>query len=299
MGGMNLRQIEIFRALMRSRSTVVAARELGMSQPAVSNALKAMERALGFPLFSRISKRLVPTDDAQILLDEAEPLFLVKTTFDQTAATLRTGHRGSIRVVATAELSEALLPPALAAFSTLHPDVQITLETLPLDTLTDQVIGGIADMGFAMGTPARANLSLVRLADLRLMCAFDRHSDPVERIVMTPHDLQDRPIINTRGMVGQMIRDAFHAQGVAYLPRIDVRFMNVATHMARGGLGVAFTDPLTAANIRGSDLAVLPFDPEITFGLDAVLSAERAPKRLVADLIASARRVVESRLSPA
>src|ERR1700738_1654762 len=75
---MNLRQFEILRAVMRTRSTVAAAQNLGMSQPAVSNAIKHAESALGFLLFDRVNKRMIPTQEAQILLAEAEPLFLMQ-----------------------------------------------------------------------------------------------------------------------------------------------------------------------------------------------------------------------------
>ncbi len=64
---LNLRQLEILRAVMRLRTTVGAAREIGMSQPSVSNAIKSMESHLGFPLFHRVNNRLMPTEEARSL----------------------------------------------------------------------------------------------------------------------------------------------------------------------------------------------------------------------------------------
>ena len=52
---MNLRQLEILRAVIRHRTTVAAADELALSQPAISNALKAMEAQAGFALFERVN----------------------------------------------------------------------------------------------------------------------------------------------------------------------------------------------------------------------------------------------------
>src|SRR5260370_26824743 len=108
---MNLRQLEILRAVMRTRSPVGAARDLSMSQPAVSNAIKIAESALGFLLFERVNKRLIPTQEAQILLSEAERLFLMQDLISQTAADLRTGRKGRMRIVATPEVSEQLRRP--------------------------------------------------------------------------------------------------------------------------------------------------------------------------------------------
>ena len=64
---MNLRQLEILRAVIRHRTTVAAADELALSQPAVSNALKTMEAQAGFALFERVNNRLFPTTEAMAL----------------------------------------------------------------------------------------------------------------------------------------------------------------------------------------------------------------------------------------
>ena len=64
---MNLRQIELLRAVVRCETTVRAAQELGLSQPAVSNAIKHLESQVGFPLFERVNNRLFPTAEARSL----------------------------------------------------------------------------------------------------------------------------------------------------------------------------------------------------------------------------------------
>ena len=69
---MTLRQLEILRAVLRFQTTMAAARVLGMSQPAVSAALKQMESQLGFALFERVNNRLFPTEAARMLQQEAE-----------------------------------------------------------------------------------------------------------------------------------------------------------------------------------------------------------------------------------
>ena len=72
---MNLRQLEILRAVIRHRTTVAAADELALSQPAISNALKAMEAQAGFALFERVNNRLFPTSEAMALYKESEAIF--------------------------------------------------------------------------------------------------------------------------------------------------------------------------------------------------------------------------------
>jgi glycolate oxidase len=68
-GPLNLRQIEVFRAIMISGSLSEAGRLLFVSQPAVSRALAACENRLGFPLFDRVKGRLHATPEAKRLFD--------------------------------------------------------------------------------------------------------------------------------------------------------------------------------------------------------------------------------------
>ncbi len=72
---LSLRLLEIFDAVMRRRTTVDAAADLGISQPAVSNAIKALEKQLGLVLFERTRRQLLPTEESRRLLREIEPLF--------------------------------------------------------------------------------------------------------------------------------------------------------------------------------------------------------------------------------
>ena len=64
---MNLRQIEIFRAIRSTGSISAAARQLSISQPALSKALKHAEAQLTFKLFDRVKQRLIPTFEAEAL----------------------------------------------------------------------------------------------------------------------------------------------------------------------------------------------------------------------------------------
>src|SRR3546814_168690 len=163
---MNLPQLEIVRSVMRCRTTVRAAEELGMSQSSVSNAIKHIESLLGFTLFERIRNRLVPTEEAKFLLEEAEPLFMHQRAVEQQAADLKAGRVGRIRLVATAEPSESLLPAVMRQFLTDHPSVFLSLDTRPLGTVLDVVENGLADIGFAMAGHERQGLDSKPIASL-------------------------------------------------------------------------------------------------------------------------------------
>jgi DNA-binding transcriptional LysR family regulator len=296
---MNLRQLEILRAVMRTRSTVAAAQDLGMSQPAVSNAIKHAETSLGFLLFDRVNKRMVPTQEAQILLAEAEPLFLMQELIGQTAAHLRAGRKGRMRIVATSELSESLLPQVVSRFRRDHDGVEISIETQRLDNLLEYVETGVVDVGFAMEPHPRQTLEYLPLAQLDMVCACPLDSPLAQLSFVSPTDLRGTPLINARtsSRISGLIQDAFRRSAVDYAPAIDVRFMNVAGHFVEEGLGVTIMDELTASSRRYSRLASVPFKPKTQVTVFAIVPAERMQQRLTQSLIRQAREEIAARFA--
>lgn len=293
---MNLRQLEILRAVMRTRSTIAAARDLGMSQPAVSNAIKAMETQLGFQLFDRRHRGLAPTDEAFILLEEAEPLFLIQEQINQTAQHLKVGRKGQLRIVASAELSQSLMPSVLAGFSATHPDVELSLETQRVDVLLDYLDAGICDIGFAFRPMPRHNLEYIFLAEVDILCVCKNESPLTSRKFVTPHDLTDIPLINVRGMMSSLIEDAFIRSGANFRSALHVRFMNVAGHCAAAGLGATFMDELSAISIH-DPLARIPFRPRMTTIAMAIVNKEKKNQRLVRDFIEISQSEIKRKIS--
>jgi len=270
-----------------------------MSQPAVSNAIKHAETSLGFLLFDRVNKRMVPTQEAQILLAEAEPLFLMQELIGQTAAHLRAGRKGRMRIVATSELSESLLPQVVSRFRRDHDGVEISIETQRLDNLLEYVETGVVDVGFAMEPHPRQTLEYLPLAQLDMVCACPLDSPLAQLSFVSPTDLRGTPLINARtsSRISGLIQDAFRRSAVDYAPAIDVRFMNVAGHFVEEGLGVTIMDELTASSRRYSRLASVPFKPKTQVTVFAIVPAERMQQRLTQSLIRQAREEIAARFA--
>ncbi len=219
-----------------------------MSQPSISNTIRHIETVLGFPLFERISNRLSPTEETLILLEESEPLFLLRDAVNQRAADLRMGKIGRIRVASTAELSEAVLPRVIADYAREFPRIQISLETRPLDSVLQVVENGVADVAFAISPYERQAMAYELIDTLQAVVLCDEN-DPVAKLdVVSPKDLVERPMVGPQvaNRIGLMMADSFRAKGLDYRPTIETRFMNAAARIVRDGWGVALVDELSA-----------------------------------------------------
>lgn len=278
---MNLRQIEVFRAVIATGTTVAAAQSLGMSQSAVSIALKHIETFAGFPLFVRSANRLVPTEEAKLLFQEVEPLTLLQQIVNQKVQDIRLGKAGRVRVVATSELTQSLLPRVVQRFLHSYPDVYLSLETKPLPLAIAAVEDGLADIGFAMEPMESYGVTLHPFVELRTVCLCAL-TDPLAQLpVVTPRDLEfSRLICPLSGTgIADLLAAAFMKSGVPYAPRVEVRFLNAAARIVQEGWGVALLDELTAHSGRYDDLAIRPFQPNVPRILSWVEPRGRAMSR--------------------
>ena len=106
---MNLRQIEVFHAVMIKGSTVGAAEMLHVTQPAISTTLKRMQDELGLALFVTASGRLTPTPEARALFAQARALQQDVESMRRLARMLALGKVGSLRLGIVPAISEGAL----------------------------------------------------------------------------------------------------------------------------------------------------------------------------------------------
>jgi len=125
---MNFKQLESFLWVADLQSFTKAARQLYMSQPAVSFQIKALEEDLEVMLFKRGDKKMVLTDAGQLLYSEAKQMFRhyqkIKAGLDDLKG-LKTGH---LVVGAGTIPGEYLLPLLIGEFKKKYPGIQITLK---------------------------------------------------------------------------------------------------------------------------------------------------------------------------
>ena len=117
---MNLKQLEAFQAIMASGSTIGAGERLGLSQSAVSRLLAQFEEDLGLRLFVREKCRLVPTQEAQALLQDAQGLVESAQCFRRHSDQLRLGgfKRRLLKVAVPSTLASQLMPACTDWFPT-------------------------------------------------------------------------------------------------------------------------------------------------------------------------------------
>ena len=184
-----------FSLLARQPSLAAAAQVLGVTPPAVSRRLAALETRLGIRLLNRTTRRLSLTPEGERYLEAGEQIMRDIETLERSLTASRETPRGLLRINATFGFGRRHLAPLIAGFAKRWPDVEIILQLTdrPLE-LTEHAM----DIGIRFGAPPDARILARKIAvNRRLLCAapgyLATHGMPT-----TPRDLQAHACIVIR-----------------------------------------------------------------------------------------------------
>jgi len=298
---MNLRQVEIFCAVMRCRTIVAAAFELGVTQPAISSAIKHMEAQLSLKLFERVGNRLVPTQDARMLHHDAEPLHAMSQALSVKVQDLRHSRRGHLRVLSTQAMARSIGARALSTFLARRADVHVFFEVRRVEGVVESIESGFADLGMALAPSPRPGIRIERITSGSMVVALPHGHGLARRVALTPDDLQHERLIGmeTAAPLGGMVRQAFDGAGAFYRPVIEVRHAATACMLVEQGLGIAVVDPFSAATEYCWQIETRPFLPEIELPACVMHLDSRPLSRLAAQFLADLRGIAAAGPSPA
>ena len=259
----SLRLLEIFAAMMRCATTVEAAEQLRISQPAVSAGLRQLESQLGLSLFDRTGRRLLPTAEAKSLYEEIRPVFGLMRGFSQRARDMKLGMAGRLKVIATPPLGYSIAPVALRRFLDNRPDVSVAFDVRRLENVKDAVQSGQADIGLAIDHDRQTAVNSDVLQRAHMVALVPSGSPLAARPHLSALDLQHEPLIGLEmaSNLGQLVRKGYEQVGATYTPRIEVRYCATAAALAAQHLGVTVVDPYSASTHANDALVCKPFLP--------------------------------------
>ncbi|GAA3000944.1 LysR family transcriptional regulator [Kitasatospora albolonga] len=147
------RHLRTFHEVVRTGSYSAAARELGYTQPAITQQMKALEREVGVPLFTRAGRGLRLTEAGETLARHAEEILAGLRTAQQQLGALARLRAGRVRVCAFPSANATLIPAAMARLQAEHPGIRVELlEAEPPESL-QRLLRGECDITLAFGYP--------------------------------------------------------------------------------------------------------------------------------------------------
>ena len=289
---MDTRQLAAFCEVVERKSFSQAAARLGVSQPAVSLQIRALEQRLGAQLLDRSGRRVEPTEAGARLYRGAQRLLALEEQLLEDVTAEPVGEpRGRLELGASTGPGETVLPLLLCEFHQRYPEVSVALSVANTQTVIDAVAGRELELG-VVGA-ARRHRGVVFepfFKDQVVLACPPDHSFAGRTVPL--EELRFEPLILMQEGAGvrQVIEDELRAAGVR-LRDLDVRLelgLQEAVRTAvRGGFGVTFISrsaiepDLAAGVIAEARVEGLEPSREISLVRAAGRSATRAAQAFV------------------
>lgn len=247
----NINDLISFMVVARERSFTRAAAQLGVSQSALSHAMRNLESRLDVRLLTRTTRNVAPTEAGERLYQSLSPHL---QEIEQEISALRDSRErpaGNIRLTAAEHSMNTVLWPRLKPFMQQYPDINI--EVIVDNALTD-IVDERFDAGVRLGEQVARDMIAVRIGpDMRMAVVgspeyFARHGIP-----QTPHDLQHHRCINMRLPTrGGLYAWEFEQHGEPLRVRVEgqltLNSLPQRLEAAEAGLGLAYVPEDTIAD---------------------------------------------------
>ena len=213
---MTLDQLRIFIAVAEREHLTRAAEALNLTPSAVSAAIHALEARYGVHLFDRVGRRIELSQAGRTFLAEAKATQQSARLSELALIELGGLRRGTLTIQASQTIASYWLPPFLVAYRAAHPDIALVLHEGNSADVARAVVDGTADLGFAEGDIADANLAVVPVARDRMVVVGAPDHPLARKQEVSPRDLADASWIlrETGSGTRSVFEAALRARGI-------------------------------------------------------------------------------------
>ncbi|WP_022721864.1 LysR family transcriptional regulator [Rhodopseudomonas sp. B29] len=277
---LTLRQLRIFLLAVQTSSASAAARQLGISQPAVSQHIQELEKVLRVRLFERVGIRLLPTAAAVALVDPVRRTLAGIDMIEPSVAIYREAEASYVRIGTGATACIHFLPQPIARTRERNPGIQILVVTGNVNELVKAVEDGGLDLALVTSERLRPSAAL----EVEPLFPEDfigilppslAYQMPAE---LCAADLARPPLIlfEPGGRTRDITDDWFAAQNIKPIPTMELGSVEAIKTMVGAGLGVSLIPELAASGSSDGFLR-RPLMPPLQRHLCLVMRGDKVP----------------------
>lgn len=238
-------RLKVFRSVCEHLSFRRAAEELHLSQPAVTQQIKALEDELSTRLLDRTGGRVVLTPAGRILKKRAnEVAEMVALTLEELA-TLSGEHSGVLRAGSSTSIAQYVLPRMLGRFKREHPRVKLQVRSGNTEEVVEWLIEGRIEIGLIEGPALRKDVRVEAFMEDELVLLFPANHPWSKRESLTIQDLKGAPfLLRERGSGTRRVLEAALEKSGLKMKELEV-VMELDSSEAiissvESGLGIGF-----------------------------------------------------------
>lgn len=285
---LNMGQIEAFRSVMRVGTVIGAARLMNITQPGVSRSIGLLELRIGYKLFERHGRRLVPTPEAEALYREIEPLYANLDRIAEIAQDIRFQRAGALRIGSLPALSQGLVPQGIARFLSSRPKVSVFVESLPSRQIAERVSTRQLDVGIVELPLFRSGITIEPMEPMPFVAVIPAAHRLAAKSMISLKDLAgERMVLLARqSFVRHQIDDVLANLGVEPNVVLETPSSPIACALVAAGAGITLVGRWTATPFASSQVAIRPIKEPFSSGY-AIIFPDSGPRLQLADAFVS------------
>ncbi|NYT36346.1 LysR family transcriptional regulator [Allopusillimonas soli] len=264
---MLLREIEVFRTVMTSGTASKAAKLMGVSQPAISQALGRLEQHAGIALFLRVRGRLQPTPAAQALLIEVDRCFVGLDVIEHRLRSLRQFTGGRLNVASLPALGVGFLPRVLRNMKLLAEQRTVSLQIMSSREVRERLLSGQCDLGLMADEVSTIGLEHSIFSRLDGVIAIPASHSLSCKPVIKPQDLNGQAFIalNPEDTSRRQLQSVLDKHSVVPSVVIETPYSVSVCELVQQGVGLGLVSPVTALDYAQRGIVLRPFSEQVVF----------------------------------
>jgi len=253
-------QLNVFRTVAHHLSYTKAAEALYLSQPAVSQQIKTLERLLDLHLFERLGRGIVLTPAGQEFLEHTERLLALLAGTAPVVQAIHELKRGSVLIGASTSAGTYVVPPLLGVFHTHFPGIHVTLVVANRHSIEEDLLARRIDLAVMSLIERQDRFDVEFLMPYELVVIAPPSHRLAGRPALHPHDLQQETWLlreQDSGTMHDTEQHLIHA-GVPLLTSLELGSIEAIKEGVTAGLGIAvLSRESVALEVASGDLAIL------------------------------------------
>jgi LysR family transcriptional regulator, transcriptional activator of the cysJI operon len=250
---MDMRQLHAFCEVVERKSFSLAAERLGVTQPAVSLQVRALEKRLGTQLLDRSGRRVEPTEAGLRLYRGAQRLLALEAEITSELAEEATGAlAGTFEIGASTGPGGVVLSQLLCQFAEVHVDLHVALSVFDTQTVVERVADRTLELGVVGAAPRHRGVEYEPFfRDTVILACPPGHAFAGRTVSLDDLHAETLIVMQEGAGVRQMIEDELRRAGTRLRDldlRLELGLQESVTSAVRGGYGVTFISRSSVEN---------------------------------------------------
>ena len=285
----NLEYYKIFYYVASYKSITIAAEKLSISQPAVSQAVKHLEKDLSCTLFVRTPKGVRMTKEGEMLFSYVQRGYETILSGEKKLLEMLNLEKGEICIGASDMTLQFYLLPYLEQFHEKYPKIRVTVTNAPTPETLKHLADGKIDFGI-VSTPIE-HLKVTAVKEISDIFVAGKKFEHLKGKQLSYHKLEQYPVMCLEGATStrRYVEEFLATEGVALKPEFELATSDMLIQFAIRNLGIAsVVSEFAAEQMKNGTLFALQFDREIPKRQFCIVADDRVP------LSAAAAKLLDS-----